>query len=657
MNATHNAVVEPTGTAAKKSPPYRLYALLLAMIFAARIFALVTQDMEWTIRVYNSPIWFLVFLTLSIVLSIASGFYFKRHLPPAIAWLSCGLVGGICMLLINSIPGAIIGLCTGAVIIRHESIAAIGKSFMGYFGRTIVSSMYLGFVSGCVGAFVWFHWGAHRPGFIEWLSIALPAVLGTVISYFVLRRLFRERRWYGWVGAVMLFALMSSIGAYRQIAWEQDRITQKVSSISNAIVGSNGLSSLMLLFEPFPSQQLYNKWQGIERVLRKDWGFYFDWIVDIHLDADSSHAGIEQVSRLPFVASIYVGEGCQMTDAAFRKFNSRCLRYINIQPGTQIGADAFRSKDLTNLQGLTLSGENIDDEVLESIGRTPSLHEFSLHNTRVSVDGFERFLSGRQMPRLEVTRTPIGDDVFPVIAKCPNLKWIDLTGTNVDGSGLKHLRGSCHRLILDETPLNWSHLAGLLPPEGKKATPNNAFMLSQLSMRNTPFQAESIEVLQRLSEHVSDIDVGLNALPDEFFENKNLMLTSCGLDGLSVDPENIQRYGVVHLTLHFDAKKNTPDEIVSHVNAVCDAQFMQLMETAMEMRLPAPTQKQKGSVGVVVHGLKITEEALTTLEPLEEQQYAVELPNAIGPDGKEVQAHSIYYVRSLYRNLADTASD
>lgn len=160
-----------TSRPAIKRPPYRVYAFLIAMIFIARAFALVTQDMEWTIGVYNSPAWNVVFFTLCVVLSFASGFFFRRHLPPLIAWMSCGVVGGICMLLINSIPGAIIGLCIGGLIVGQESHRGLVRSFAPYLGRTILPSACLGFATGCAVGSAWFHWGASRPGVWEWLTI------------------------------------------------------------------------------------------------------------------------------------------------------------------------------------------------------------------------------------------------------------------------------------------------------------------------------------------------------------------------------------------------------------------------------------------------------------------------------------------------------
>lgn len=452
---------------------------------------------------------------------------------------------------------------------------------------------------------------------------------------------------------MFLFLMLGFIGLFRQVAWELDRIERKVSAASSIELSSSGLASVLQLVTPFPNQKLRDRVHNIERIVYRDWGWYgcFDWVKHVGLDRGSSGIGIELASQMPFVQSMAISEGCPITDAQLRAFNPRCLQYLSIEHANQLSAGAFRGVDFSMLETLVLAGENIDDDVLASIGPTPKLLSLSLVNTSVTTEGLKQFATvTRPLVRLELKHTPLTDEVFAVLPTFANLNWIDLTGTDIDGSGLKQLRGNCHHLILSDTRLDWSYLAELLPAAGKKTT-SNGFALSQLTLRNTVYQPEALDVLKELSTHLWRLDVGSHALPDEIFENPKLNLSQCTLDGMSVDPENIQLYGSVHLALYFDARVTSPAEIVSHFHAIVDAQFEELEQTARQMRLPAPTQR-KGNVSVIVDQLELTDEALTVLEPIE-QDHHLEFVNARGPDKKVVFTYGVRHARALYPRLAD----
>ena len=55
---------------------------------------------------------------------------------------------------------------------------------------------------------------------------------------------------------------------------------------------------------------------------------------------------------------------------------------------------------------------------------------------------------------------------------------------------------------------------------------------------------------------------------------------------------------------------------------------------------------------MIVRRLKLTDQALTTLEPIEKDHLLAEFTNAVGPDGKVVYANGVRHARAMYPILA-----
>jgi Leucine-rich repeat (LRR) protein len=163
--------------------------------------------------------------------------------------------------------------------------------------------------------------------------------------------------------------------------------------------------------------------------------------------------GFEPLTALPGLRSLAVG-GNKVTDVG--------LNSLRLMP-------ALTSLDLSGMQR-TDSGlwfASVTDQGLDTIGTLTKLENLNLHGSKIGDAGFEKLSGLVNLRSLDVSQTQLSarglavlpklqrleklnlwkaarvkDDVWPLLASLPNLRWIDLTGTGVTPASVAKFRES-----------------------------------------------------------------------------------------------------------------------------------------------------------------------------------------------------------------------
>jgi Leucine-rich repeat (LRR) protein len=139
-----------------------------------------------------------------------------------------------------------------------------------------------------------------------------------------------------------------------------------------------------------------------------------------------SDVGLNLLRQIPTLTALDVS-GAQRTDSGLWSASM-----------TDVSLDVIGS--LTRLEQLNVRGTKISDAGMGKLAGLTNLQSFNAAETQLSAKGLAvlaKFPKLRELNLWNATR--VTDDVIPLIAALPSLKWVDLTGTKVSPGGLEKL--------------------------------------------------------------------------------------------------------------------------------------------------------------------------------------------------------------------------
>ncbi len=136
--------------------------------------------------------------------------------------------------------------------------------------------------------------------------------------------------------------------------------------------------------------------------------------------------GLNSLRMIPTLTSLDLS-GAQRTDSGLWSASV-----------TDIGLDVIGS--LTRLEHLNLRGTKVSDAGAGKLGRLTGLRSFSAAETQLSARGLGVLANFPKLEEVNLWKAPrVDDEVIPLLAALPNLKWVDLGGTKVSEAGRKKL--------------------------------------------------------------------------------------------------------------------------------------------------------------------------------------------------------------------------
>lgn len=95
---------------------------------------------------------------------------------------------------------------------------------------------------------------------------------------------------------------------------------------------------------------------------------------------------------------------------------------------------------MPNLQRLSLSGAQIDDEGASQLAKISTLTTLGLNGTKVTSAGLKELTKLRNLTYLSAAKTLIDDEGLRLVATLSKLTWLDLDNTQITDAGIEHLR-------------------------------------------------------------------------------------------------------------------------------------------------------------------------------------------------------------------------
>lgn len=375
-----------------KKGSFSRYAALLALLFVIRL-----GELAFSGR-FSGTTWWWSFGVLSIVASGLTVFYARRSFPPVMVVLLAALAGGTAMMVVNSIPGMLIGLFIGLATAfdwsRRWSWAACRLAAV-----TVIPGVLVGLAIGFAGSWsTLIRVAAPRRIVVSLFVVALSIVL-TVLLSSVLSRWRRPG-----LGRAALFAatIWLSLLATVPVGIEFDTWRRvRVARTSGLHVWSHSIfydSNFNFRF-PWPHELLT---KGLSNA------------ANIHTEFGLTSSQAAELTVFHDLESVYGG------------------RWRNEDPATraQLSWDGLSDLDLESLSYATIVNSNLDDQGLRAFADCKNLLHFNLQGN----------------PK-------ITDQSLEILSNMPFLSYLDLSRSSVNGSGLRHLhpKTKLSHLLLAET--------------------------------------------------------------------------------------------------------------------------------------------------------------------------------------------------------------
>lgn len=621
MPSIDQTIPEPAqDSAARAQPPYPLYGAVLGLIVVARFASLLLQNATWLDRL-QTPLVGSVFFLGCIGCCVATVLYSRSRTSTALTWMLSALVGGVAMLAVNPILGTATGFAVGgAFLIQRTYFLSFGHlltTIVRFSLRTVALAIVGGAMTGTLVGMSWLRFAASssRPS-IHVLSIVGPFIVGLTIAVALLRLAYRERRWYGWVGALLLFVPFAGHWCLDHISTQMQTLRTSIETVAVSTVPLRHI--VLMSFDPFATETTLSRCDQVDEWLQH---FGMDRALGLCVHATFSRAStsedIARVARIPSIQSVHVQRNCPISDEEFQRLNLQHLSVLTCEEGTQLTHRAFQNIDFSRVGNLDLRGNNFGDEVLAELTEIPWMATIALNGTRVTAEGLKQIDTTGPLYWLHIARTDVDDAVFAVLDKHDRLWWADLSGTQVTGSGIKDFRTDLQHIQLDHSQFDARHLVDFLPPDGEEPTPSNSLSVGYLTLAHTQVDDDTLTNLKRMGSSLKFVDLaGSEFGPNELAP---LQLTGYGMDASQVTPHNVTAIGAAEITIHYDASRMTIAEIVLHLNSIV-AVRKQLVKT------------QGHGISITLENFTLTQEEMRLLKPVI-ADHPISCHHATGPDG------------------------
>lgn len=151
-------------------------------------------------------------------------------------------------------------------------------------------------------------------------------------------------------------------------------------------------------------------------------------LVDLNLSA--THVTDEIVSSLKLLPKLEVIDlsANNITDAGVEKLAKTRIKRLNLSK-TMVGDDAMDSiASIPSLVYLNLTGTQVTDAGVKKLLALTELQELSLDETRVSDESLKGLAGLKNLSVLKLAKTDISDKSLPIILKCPQLAYVNISG-------------------------------------------------------------------------------------------------------------------------------------------------------------------------------------------------------------------------------------
>ncbi len=520
-----------------KAAPYSLYVAIIALIVVGNFVRVVTQDMSWTFGIYGSnACWFFLALAAGLI-----GFFLARRLkvsvPPLMAVLVCGVVGGVLTILTNPSTGVVAGLIGGSLSVSDS----VCRRFVAFFFRWLLPTVTVAAVAGAVAALLYVNLRCRTvPGE---LMTTLPCL---AIGLFALQRILRATlsRWQlsSWFAAVPFFLILTVVSFFLTMTGELFRRDQAMENVRTragyvALLGRLGTTSFQREIA-----------SAVESFVRP---FGFRELI-LQPGSDSRDARI--ASAFPRLTGLHVEDGSQITDEDLARLDTRFLQSIDVGLATNLTSASIRTLDASSLGSVSIRGAQFDADTLAGFGSMPKLWILNLPGTRVTTDSFRSFDPVAPVWNIDLSYTLVDDGVLQHFATLPNLCDLNLRGTKIVGDGLGVLCGrNVRALDLSETAVDETQLQQMRPSGQSTQFPA---IITGLSLANVPLSENGFSILTQFAE-LQWLDVSGSKITSQAWKSLAILtgLKKLVVDAREFDPKVLENFDLEAITLVVDGRQ------------------------------------------------------------------------------------------------------
>lgn len=406
---------------------YLRYAALLVLLLVIRLAELALAGR------FSGTTWWWLFGVLSIAASGLTVLYARRSFPPVMVVLLAALAGGTAMMVVNSIPGMLIGLLIGLA-----TAFDLSRRWLGLVCRlaamTVVPGGVLGLAVGFVGS-----WStlirvpaSDRPAaslIVMLLLIVLTALLSGMLS-----------RWrtsgFGRVVLIATTMWLSALAAV-PIGIEVDsRRRIRVARTMGLHVWSHPIcfdSGFNLRF-PWP-HELLTKGLSNAASIHTEFGLTANQAAELTVfhDLESVYGG-RRSHEDPATREQLSWEGLSDLDL-------ESLSYATIVNSNLDDQGLMAFADCKNLLHLNLQGNpKITDRSLEILNNMPFLTYLDLSQSGVNGSGLRHLHPKTTLSHLVLAETAVVDGAIEQLSSIRTLVCLDLSDTRITGNELWRLQ-------------------------------------------------------------------------------------------------------------------------------------------------------------------------------------------------------------------------
>ena len=467
-------------------PAYQI-GICLALIVAVRVYyAWIESQTYWLYSYFaDSPASVgAVYLGLVPIVSLIVAILTYRYFSPALTIPSAAVGGGTAGLIVNSIPGAMIGATIGFIVYSRTLrrwVVSGSRIFLQFDLPALLWGVVLGSVATSIGVTT-----SDQAAQFQ-LGLLVVFFIGLAVLLFFAVRTYREQRWrlvHAVAGCIIASGLGLVIGPAANTLYRVYSLKQ---------VGD-------VAWDPVP------RFTGIGQSM---WDVY-----DVYLSGDTTDAQLRLLQGLPSVTSVRIHDAelsdKAVADTLLTLTNLELLGFHNVP----IGDEALSAlQGSTRLIHLTVVGANITDETFANLAPIPVLRGLEVDGVEMKAGGLKKLASSGRLRYLRLENAALQDDDLAALSRLQGLSTLRLTGTEVTGSGLKHLSNLrwLNNLSLIDNPIEDHYLADLKPSalsflylDGVKLTDEGATAISgmtklaALSLRRTNVTNAQLEILNKL---------------------------------------------------------------------------------------------------------------------------------------------------------------
>lgn len=419
-------------------PVYQIGICLVLIVLLRLYYAWIESQTYWLYPRFADSAWLLsaIYLGLVPIVSLLTAIAAYRYFSPTLTIPFAVAGGGAAGLIVNSIPGALIGAGIGLIVcsrLLRGWLATAAGIFVRFDIPALLWGAWLGSLATCLFVRTNDQATTIRIGLIVFFLAGLATLLYVAYRTY---RAHRGKLFQAMVGCVIASGLGLVIGPMANTLYRIYALQQ---------VGD-------VLWDPMPR---FNRFRnGI-------WETY-----SVALDGESTDAHLRLLQGLPAVTSLYVRDA-DVSDHAFADMLGSLPKLELLQVrDISIGDKGLEPlKGAGSLTHVRLTGTSISDQTFANLAAVPTLQTLDVDGVTLRGQGLRTLARSGRLRYLVIANAPLTDDDLAGLNGLQGLTTLKLKGTEITGSGLKHLSKlpSLVNLTLVDSPIQDHSLTDLNP--------------------------------------------------------------------------------------------------------------------------------------------------------------------------------------------------